>query len=127
MYESYHKKMKKLNASFEKLIEEKSINYDSIQLDIEKIEFEFKLLKRSLLRKVEYYKNNISSNLLDSLENENIQDIIERANFEISFEEKKLMLNKRKMILDLHEVEYELLKLNSELSIQNDRNLGIFD
>lgn len=127
MYESYHKKTKKLNASFEKLIEEKSIKYDIIQLYIEKLEFEFKLLKRSLLRKIEYYKDKISSNLLDSLENENAEEIIERAIFQISFEEKILMLNKRKLILDLNEVEYELLKLNSELSIQNDRNLGIFE
>ena len=127
MYESYEKKMEKINSSLERLLEEASIDYATLILQSEKLDIEFKLNKKSLLRKIEYYKNKIDSNLLESLENENVQDIIERTKFDILYTEKKYLLDQRRLNLEIEEKHQQILKLQSDLSVQNDRQLGLFD
>lgn len=127
MYESYEKKMEKINSSLERLLEEASIDYATLILQSEKLDIEFKLNKKSLLRKIEYYKNKIDSNLLESLENENVQDIIERTKFDILYTEKTYRLDQRRLNLEIEEKHQQILKLQSDLSVQNDRQLGLFD
>lgn len=94
------------------------INKDEIVSNIEKLEFDHLMLVKSLERKITYY-NSKYQNSIDSLEKENIQDIIVKTQFEIKFNGKKLDREIRLLKLDLETIEDEIDILESENNVSD--------
>lgn len=94
------------------------INKDEIIFNLEKLEFDHLMSVKSLERKITYY-NSKYQNSIDSLEKDNIQDIIIKTQFEIKFNEKKLDRDIRLLKLDLETIEDEIDILESENNVSD--------
>jgi hypothetical protein len=98
---------------FELDIQAFTLELEEISHSVIKLDFEYKMLKNSLLRKIEYYtqKHQI---VKDDIEKRNIEDIIETAEFDIDYkfkeyerEIKKLKLKSEYISIDINQIKFD--------------------
>lgn len=85
-----------------KELELANIQFEKLNQELEKLHFDFKMLKNSLERKIKYYDSKYKI-LVDPLEKDNVCDIMEKCEFDIKYEEKKLELEARMLNLKIKE------------------------